>query len=134
MGCRRLKKNRGFTLIELMVVMSIVAITYSLVGPNLFKSFDRTNFYADKKDTMELLKAISYKAFINSQPIEVTFSDRKISYGYKNQGERLEVIYEHIRFPRQQLVFSSAGFPDINDLKLNFQGKTTIVNLDDYLL
>lgn len=125
--------NSGFTLIELIVVMSIVAISYSLVGPNLFKSLDKTNFYAEKKGTQELFKTLGNRAFINSQPVEVVLSGKTITYGYQHKEERKKLQYSYIEFPRQKVVFSASGFPDSKYITVNYQDKFTKVALDDYV-
>jgi general secretion pathway protein G len=36
-----MKKNTGFTLIELLIVMAIIAMLGALVGPRIFKGFDK---------------------------------------------------------------------------------------------
>lgn len=125
--------NSGFTLIELIVVISIVAISYSLVGPNLFKNLDKTNFYAEKKDIQELFKTLGNRAFINSQPVEVVLSGKTITYGYQHKEERKKLHYSYLEFPRQKIVFSASGFPDSNHFTISYQDKFTKVVLDDYV-
>lgn len=45
---KRLKNRRGFTLIELMVVMVILGMLAALVGPKLFKNVEQANVQTTK--------------------------------------------------------------------------------------
>jgi len=126
------RKYSGFTLIELIVVIAIMAISYSLVAPNLFGAFDSSKATADRKEAVDLIKALGYKAFINDKVVIAKFSGRNIVYGYKQDKKRVTKTFENISFPPQQIYFSSAGFPDNNELKLEAKGKIVRVDLYDY--
>lgn len=75
------RKNKGFTIIELMMVLSILSIITLIVSPNV-------KVYSDKKAEIELEYAMdgiieiinigkSY-ARLNEQPVQVKFTNDKV--------------------------------------------------------
>jgi len=108
---------RGFTLIELMVVLAILSTALTLIGPNLFKSYQKAKYQTDIINLRENLKAISRKAFLNNRKVKIEFMNNKIHYQYLSSNKpMLEKSFKNITFPQQSLLVSSAGF--INQLQV----------------
>ena len=63
------KRQHGFTLIELMVVLSILAMLAALVVPRLFKNVDKGKVNAAKAQISSLESALdSYRLDVGSYP------------------------------------------------------------------
>ncbi len=120
-----IKKVSAFTLIELMIVIAIMSIALTLVGPNLFKSYQKAQYQTDMIKLRENMKAISRKAFLNNRAVKLQFSTNKIQYQYLDSNKPLVVkIFEHITFPAQTVLISSSGFIDKFDITIT-TGKTS---------
>jgi general secretion pathway protein G len=88
------RRKRGFTLIEMLVVMAIVALLLSLAAPRYFASLDRAKdvaleenlkvlrvtldrYYADKGRYPDTLQELVEQKYLREVPVDpVTASDR----------------------------------------------------------
>lgn len=122
----------GFTLIELMIVITIMTIALTLVGPSLFKVYDKSKVRSDLLSLKDSTQKIAYKAFINDRAIELKASGNTISFFY--QDEKLVInslSYDYIAFPEQSIVFSNFGFADTQELKVMVDSQVQIFELKD---
>ena len=68
--CKRTKaRESGVTLIELMVVVTIIALFVALVGPSLFKNVDKSKVTASKAQIEQFMTALgTYKLDVGTFP------------------------------------------------------------------
>ena len=52
------KNNKGFTLVELIIVIAIIAILVAVLAPNYVKYVDRSRWSSDRNDCASLLSEI----------------------------------------------------------------------------
>lgn len=65
-------EQRGFTLLELLVVLVIFGLLASLVAPNFVKVYDRLRASYEKDEILSQLSYLSYQAFQQHKTFELT--------------------------------------------------------------
>ena len=123
--------SRGFTLIELMVVMAIIAVAYSLVGPNLFNVYKKMQGQAELREFKNTLNKLSYKSFINAREIKLQLNNSSIKYSYVDDPKSISITMEYVRFPKQVIIFSSAGFTNISSFSIEINQQISNIPLDE---
>lgn len=72
------EKSSGFSLIELMVVMAIMSILMGLTGALVTKTVDQQERQVELEKVQHLFKQLSYQAFYQGSPIEVSLERNQI--------------------------------------------------------
>jgi len=114
--------NRAFTLIELMIVMAIMAIAMAIIGPNTYKVYQKAKFQSNYVELRELLKSISYKAFINDKAVVIELAQDRIKYGYKSNVQSQKMIehtFKYLSFPTQSIEINRSGFATAANISVN---------------
>ena len=75
-----LVKTKGFTLLELMIVLIIVVLGFSVVGVNLSSGNDATLLKAASRDIVTALRFARGEALISHQEMSLTFDLTKNVY------------------------------------------------------
>ncbi len=107
-------KTGGFTLVELLVVMFIIVLGMSLVGPGLFGTFNKVRIETESRKLSETLQKVSMMAFFH-----------RTGYTVRLEGCRLMIVeedgktmsFEEIEFPLQKIFFNERGYPDTADVR-----------------
>ncbi len=112
---KRMKKN-GFTLIEIMIVMSIVALLMTMVGPLAINSVEKANAKQEMLTMKNWFRKISYRAFSTGNSYQLKLSGKKAElYQVFNSTEQTPVLFktknlESLFFQPQILNYSAKGF------------------------
>lgn len=126
---------RGFTLIELMIVMSIVALLMGMVGPLAINSLEKAQAKQEMLTVKNWLRKVSFRAFTTGKEHVIKFSGKNIILHTK--GEALEPIenktFESLFFQPQQLNYSAKGFVSPKQLIGTLRDKLIVVNLDQWV-
>ncbi|WP_308200589.1 MULTISPECIES: prepilin-type N-terminal cleavage/methylation domain-containing protein [unclassified Pseudoalteromonas] len=72
-------KQKGFSLIELMVVMAIVATLMGLTGALLNKNVNQQQRLVEIEKTQHIFKMLAYKAYYQGYPIHVNTHDNALT-------------------------------------------------------
>lgn len=105
--------KKGFSLIELLVVMAIMGGLIALVGPSLVSRIDKVKVQSDARKLQLLLDKLSNQAFLSGRAISIELEAANARYGFVvGQGARRDLAFEHIQFPQQQLTVNAKGFID----------------------
>lgn len=62
-----IQKQKGFTLLEVLIVLLLISFIAGLVAPSLPKLYDRLKFNLEKKEVLRELQSMGYKAYLKGQ-------------------------------------------------------------------
>ena len=80
------KNNNGFTLVELVIVIAILAILVGLLAPQYTKYVEKSRKSADASNMDELVKAIQVYATENAITVDTGKKDKTITLALKDTG------------------------------------------------
>ena len=80
---RLITKVTGFSLIELMVVMAIMAVLMSLSGGLMHKSINQQARQVELEQVRQLFKKLSYKAYYGGGEIQVRLERNQMQIAYE---------------------------------------------------
>ncbi|WP_448552114.1 pilus assembly FimT family protein [Thalassotalea montiporae] len=119
---------KGFTLIELIVVISIMAIALSLVGPLTIEFIAKAQAQSELVSLKNSLKKISFKAFSTATEHQVLFNNNVLSL-YTREQLVDSKTFEHLHFDKQAIKFNGRGYPFPEVLNLDKLNKQESINL-----
>ncbi|MGJ8680091.1 prepilin-type N-terminal cleavage/methylation domain-containing protein [Paraglaciecola sp.] len=101
---------RGFTLIELMVVMAIIAILMSLVGPLVVNSLQKSQAKVEVMTIKRWSKNISIRAFMTQQVLLLELNGKSAKLINEQNVVIKSVDFEYLYFQPQSIEFNSNGY------------------------
>lgn len=135
------KSHRGFTLIELMVVMVILGTMLSLVAPLAVKNVDKAkvrteiaqlNNWINKISFSSYYKGLSTIAFFDGKSVSVYVLPKKqVNVADDEQNEKTvidRIDFDSLFFQPQQIEFNKNGFPQQE--KLTYQLNDELITLN----
>jgi prepilin-type N-terminal cleavage/methylation domain-containing protein len=115
----RFKKSRaGFSLIELLVVISIMAAIMALVGPLTVRSVESAQAQTELVSIERWINGWGRKAFLTGSVISVEARNGQLIA--ETDGESIDVRALELWQPAEslQIEFSSAGLPSVTRIEL----------------
>jgi prepilin-type N-terminal cleavage/methylation domain-containing protein len=128
---------QGFTLIELMIVMVIVALLMSLVGPLTIKSYEKVQAKEEMLSLKGWIKGNSYRSFATAQQGEITLSEQSIAFTYIDKNARSDAnndldningdpiasrSFKYLSFARQKIAVNTFGLVTPNSITVQLNG------------
>lgn len=123
---RSIKQKRGFSLIELLIVISIMGLITSIVVPETFTMLEQHQAHLEQKQLVDFLKKQKYQAYLLEQPISIEFigAEMKSSLGSS-------IAFEHIYSDSQTITITELGNFDQDAVSFYFRGRPTEKVLGD---
>jgi prepilin-type N-terminal cleavage/methylation domain-containing protein len=118
----------GFTLVEMLIAISIMGLILSLVGPLTLKVIDRAQAQSELISFKNNLKKVSYVAFVSSTEHTFVFEDNNAII-FKADKKYAKISFKHLLFTPQELTFNSRGYPSPEILEFNSANKTVSLNV-----
>ena len=67
-----MQATRGFTLVETIVVLALIALVTSIVFPNFIKLYDSTVLGSQRKDILSQISDLGFKAYVEGTRFRLT--------------------------------------------------------------
>ena len=124
----RFKKKQGFSLIELMVVMAIMALLLALTGGLVVKNVDQQKRLVERQKVHQLFKSLSYQAYYRGQPITVRAEGKTLYILQNNNQSTIE--FEQLLFKRESYRITTTAVVIPGDILLDSdRGNITLTPL-----
>lgn len=120
--------SQGFTLIELIIVMSIMTIVLSLVGPLTLKMIDKAQAQSELISLKNSIKKVSYIAFASATQHSFKLERKDISV-FKSGTKQKQTRFDYLDFPSQVITFNSRGYPSPETLEVRLLNQNERINL-----
>lgn len=122
------KKNLGATLLELLVVITIMTTLIGLVGGTMVESVDKAAAQTELISVYSLLKVAGTRAFSSGNPVTLKFDGSDVGI---LAGDDLlpRIVFEHLQFSEQMVRFNRNGMIDGLDLDVRVHGSKRTLDL-----
>jgi prepilin-type N-terminal cleavage/methylation domain-containing protein len=126
------RSGKGFTMMELMVVMAIMGGLMALVGPALMNSYQKMQVQSETRKLRQSLSKVSYKAFLAGKPITIELTASTLKYFYTSEPQKKHSQqYQHIYFETQTLAINANGFIDNTHVEYTADEKLQRLSLEE---
>jgi len=129
------KQSSGFTLIELMVVMSIVALLLTMVGPLAINSLEKAQAKQEMLSLKNWFRKVSARAFTTGKSHVIQLSGKQVNLYVNEQKKKLleSVIFDSLFFQPQTLTYNNKGFVTPDNLTGTYRGKPLTLELKNWV-
>jgi prepilin-type N-terminal cleavage/methylation domain-containing protein len=128
---RLVKTNKGFTLIELTIVIVIMMAAAALVAPLTFKELAKSQAKTEYLRLRNTIKQHTTLAFARGVRYHMQMKDTTL-IATSILGEQ-RFIYEHLTLPALTFVINVNGYPSIDVFELKAANLTRRITLEDML-
>lgn len=114
-------KLTGFTLVELTIVMIIVTLLLSMVGPLAIEQVEKVQVKNEYKTFQRLIKNLSNKAYLTGDSFVLLLTGNKLSIKKAHSDKQILIEYKYLVFKSANLTINTKGYidPDRLDIYLN---------------
>ncbi|OUR60965.1 hypothetical protein A9Q74_10515 [Colwellia sp. 39_35_sub15_T18] len=121
-------KQQGFSLIELVVVMIMIAGLVAIVAPGATKSLQSSKKFIEEKKIHSIVKQVSKLAFYSGQPVVLSFENNDVNIWLGEELYKKEV-FEELNFNSAKLHFSATGFLTPSPVKFKIENTLKVNQL-----
>ena len=131
-GRRSSQRLKGFTLVELLVVLTLMGLVLGLVGPLSVDSFERMKSQDEVLELKHLLRLASADAFLGSRWTALLVLNDRLEVRAGDQLLRGKT-FSYLSFPEQRVSLSPQGLPDQERLAFLRRGQAESLEFKDLL-
>ncbi|TMP45682.1 hypothetical protein CWB96_10890 [Pseudoalteromonas citrea] len=134
---------KGFTLIELMIVMAVTAMLISFVGPFAIKNYERVQIKEEQLALVNWVDAQSYRSFALGRKGVFNFSHNDVTFVLESKVDDTQPFsdeiqiqipsykksFKYLAFQPQQLKVNAFGFLINSSIAIEVSGKVQTLTL-----
>jgi prepilin-type N-terminal cleavage/methylation domain-containing protein len=106
----QINRKTGFTLVELLVVMTIVGLLLSMVGPLAISSLEKAQAKQELLSIKHWLSKLSARSYYSATEHYLVFNGHGVNLFLMNKNEPIiKQKFKYLFFQPQQLFFNSKG-------------------------
>jgi prepilin-type N-terminal cleavage/methylation domain-containing protein len=122
-------EDSGFTLIELMVVMVIISVLVSMVGPAMFKRIDKIRVSAEEKKLESILESAKTISFCRRSHVLIEFENNVLTIKNSAKETISSTEFEFLSFKKSLVRFNGNGFSDKKEIEYICDNRKKIIFL-----
>lgn len=127
----RFSRGKGFTLIELMIVIVIIALGAGLVGPLSLKELNKSRAKVEYLELRNTLKTMTSQAYARGFGYQVILAAKTMTIKSANGAQVYD--YEYITLPGVTFYINHNGFPSVDKLTVQVGKKAQPLSMIDML-
>ena len=125
--------RRGFTLVELLVVLAILGFVVALVGPLTVDRFDKARAQEEWLVLDRTVRGLAFRAFAEGRDVELRAEGAELRWQADGEDERALKL-QQLFFDAPQLVrINSNGVAEPASLALHQRGRARTLPLNGWL-
>jgi len=104
-------QDKGFSLVELLLVLVIITVIVSITAPVMYKMYDKSLFILTRNSAFQAVRLTAYEAFIREEECQISFEKTKKQYISVCKGESIiQLESDKAVLPVNQVYFNTKGF------------------------
>ncbi|RRS10085.1 type II secretion system protein [Pseudoalteromonas sp. J010] len=123
-----MKKLGGFTMIELLIVLTIMGLIMSLVAPLSIKAINRSDAKMELVEVKNWLRNRSNKAFLQQRDYLVVL-DKHSGTVYQGDTEVESKQLKYLQFPKQEITLNRFGMISVDNITTQYLDQTLQIEL-----
>lgn len=129
------RNSKGFTLLELLIVIVLMSFSVSLVGPSLFNQIEKSKINAEINQMEAQLHLIQQRTFLSRHPLVLSFSGKEMHLfelgDEPDEGMTIdaevstlaEYSYDYLFFKPVTIIYNQYGQPSDAYLEASVEQK-----------
>lgn len=84
--------NKGFTLVELLIVLVLIGLSSAIVLPSMWQQFDQIKFRSEVAKVKSLVSYSRHYSYFQGQPLTVQFKENQLIVSKQRDGQVLRTL------------------------------------------